>query len=227
MTLISKIFKSVNKFTFGNIIEISNSTVNPYIEVLKSGNKYILNAKHSNYSFGGLHKVFRKLFHLIKIKDINIKSVLILGFGAGSVANILQKELEIHCSIVGVEKDPKIIELANKYFGIGRLENIELYVNDAVDFLKENKKKYDLIIVDVYEDFNVPESCEDEEFIFGLKKCLMNGGMIIFNKLIYNQQSKVSAKELYNKFEKILGKTNIFRIKVKMVNWMLVYSESY
>src|SRR5689334_14469212 len=54
---------------------------------------------------------------LRKIKDEQIKSVLILGLGGGTVAKLVHKNWP-KAKIIGVDIDPIIIELGKKYLGL-------------------------------------------------------------------------------------------------------------
>jgi len=197
--------------------------VNPGLEVVKIGKTTVLNSVHTNYSFGGLHRVFQKAFARVNLKERSVKSVLILGFGAGSVASIIREELSIDCSITGIENDPAVLQLGRKYFNIDRFSRLDILEMDALSFLMKNDYEYDLIIVDVYVDFKVPDSCQTMEFINHLDDHLNPGGMVLFNKLIYNHQAAKEAEELENKFGTLSGETKIIKIREGMVNRMIVY----
>ncbi|MBE9480460.1 MAG: hypothetical protein IMY69_02060, partial [Bacteroidetes bacterium] len=82
----------IKSFFDDKTIEKTSSQINPYLEIKKEKGKYILNSKNVNYSYGGLHKAFQKIFRKINLKEEKIKNVLILGFGAGSIASILLDE---------------------------------------------------------------------------------------------------------------------------------------
>ncbi|MCD4745197.1 MAG: methyltransferase domain-containing protein [Bacteroidales bacterium] len=223
MKFISKAWKYLISFFIEQIIEKTNSEINPVIEVNFVNGRYVLNSKIANYSYGGLHKAFQKAFQKINIKNKKFNNVLILGFGAGSVASILQNEYKINCKIVGIEKDSKIIEIANKYFIDDTFRELTLHCIDAYDFIMNSNESYDLIIMDVYIDNNVPEKFEKEQFLKNLKNALNKNGMILFNKLVYDKSSENSAIELLKHFNTIFGKTELYKIKGGWINWMLFY----
>ena len=95
--LIQKLF---GRLASGQILEESTSEVNPLLEVLSVGDKIMLNGANTNYSYGGLHRVFQKVLKKVNIRERKISEVLILGFGTGSVASILKEELGINCRII-------------------------------------------------------------------------------------------------------------------------------
>lgn len=205
------------------MIEKTSSDINPAIEVSYVNGRTVLNTKNSNYSYGSLHRVFKEVFKMISIKEHEIKDVLILGFGAGSVASILLKDYKINCKLTGIEKDDKIIDMAEKHFKVSELGEMNIIHADAVDFIIRNDKKYDLVVVDVYLDNDVPAECETNIFVENLGKALNDGGLLIFNKLVYNKDIELSAKDLYSKFQNILGETKLYKIRDNWENWMLIY----
>jgi spermidine synthase len=152
-----------------------------------------------------------------------MEDVLILGFGAGSILAIMQEELGLQCHFTAVEVDPEVIRLGRAYFDIDRYDRLQLIEADAATFMKENKGSFDLIIVDVYIDFEVPESCETTNFVKDLQRSLNPGGMVLFNKLVYNYHAKQSARELMNKFNMLDGDARMIKVKENVVNRIIVY----
>jgi spermidine synthase len=223
---IKDLLDTTYSYLLGRIVERTTSDVSPCLEVSHINGKYMLNSLHANYSNGMLQKVFEILFKKINIKNRKIKDVLILGFGAGSVASILLDQYKLTCNITGIEKDEKVILLGMKYFDIQRFKNTKVICADAVDYIRENKKLYDLIVVDVYVDNLVPEKIESVEFINQLKKAVTADGMIIFNKMIFDTETDKSSKKLYDTFSKVLGNFQYHNIHQHYTNLMLVYENN-
>ena len=181
--------------------------VSPYttLEVIRQKGKLVLNAPHVNYSFGSLHQVFRSAFQQLNPDYSRLKSVLILGFGAGSVAHILQQENRCPCHITGIEMDADVLMLAKKYFGLGRLKNLELHTVDAEVFLTAETQRYDLIVVDLFLDHRIPEKFLTSAFLEKLHARLQPQGTVMFNYLLYDHEAKQKAvafeKEFRNAFQ--------------------------
>lgn len=222
---ISGLKRMLEKFASGHVIEKLGSEVSTMLEVVKAGDTLLLNSPNTNYSFGALHRVFRKVFKKLDIREKQIRDTLILGFGTGSVATILREELGLDCSITAVEKDPGVLMLGKKYFNTDRFTDLKIIEADAVKFIANAPGLYDLIVVDVYIDFEVPASCETMEFIINLKKCLKPGGMVLFNKMIYNHKAGEEAEELENKFKTLDGKTSVIKVRESVLNKMIVYED--
>ena len=207
------------------VIEKSVSMVNDTLEVLKVGDILMLNSANTNYSFGGLHRVFRNAFEKVSIAERDISNVLILGFGAGSVASILQEEYKISCKIKAVEKDPEVIRLGREYFNTQRYSGLEIVEADAEEFIRNENLHYDLIIVDLYIDFEVPAFCHSREFISALQRCLAENGMIMFNKMLYNHKARQEAHELEKNFNSLKGRVKVLKIRENVVNKVIVFEK--
>jgi len=220
---IKNLLDTTYSYLLGRIVERTTSDVSPCLEVTHINGKYMLNSLNANYSNGMLQKVFEIEFKKLDIKSRKIKEVLILGFGAGSVASILLDQYRMDVNITGVEKDDKVILLGMKYFDIQRFKNTKVVCADAVDFVKENKKLYDLIVVDVYVDNIVPDEIESVEFLTRLKNAITPDGMIIFNKMICDIDTDKSSKKLYDTFSKVMGHFQYHKIHKHYTNLMLVY----
>ena len=134
------------------------SIVNKSLEVTWNNGELVLDTLNTNYSYGSLQRILRT--GLLKIGFDKIKKynkILILGVAAGSVIKTLVNEIGFRNEIIGVEIDPKTIEIANKYFGLDKIENVEIIIADAAIFVQNTSEKYDLIIIDIFQDNFMPE----------------------------------------------------------------------
>lgn len=148
--------QQILSYVSGTIVEKRSSAVSGELEVWYQNGKYVLHSPDANYSFDTLHRVFQKAFKKLQVKKRNPKTVLILGFGAGSVATILCDELRLTPNITGVELDPEVISLARKYFNLDKHRNLTLHIADAADFVRSCSARFDLVVSDVFVDKQVP-----------------------------------------------------------------------
>lgn len=74
--------------------------------------------------------------------------VLLLGVGGGSVVPLL-RAFAPECTIVGVELDADVLRAARESFGIEQ-HGIELVHGDAIEFLARDRRKWDVVIEDVF-----------------------------------------------------------------------------
>ncbi len=76
------------------------------------------------------------------------RRVLLLGLAAGSVARAL-RALDPEAEIVGVELDPEVLRLARRHFDLDRL-GVELVTGDALEYLRRERRRFDLIVEDLF-----------------------------------------------------------------------------
>lgn len=192
-------------------IERTGSRYNPFLEVVIEGGSLLLNSRNSNYSYGSLHQLFKKAFRRLKPVWQNINSALILGYGAGCVAETILK-YNPHCMIDGVEIDSKVIELGRKYFHFDNDERVTLYCADAVNFMERCTGAYDLVVVDVYNDSAVPPEVETDVFTGQIKEHLKSNGMVLFNKYIISRESREHFPELVSRYTVVFGSCSVLTI---------------
>jgi spermidine synthase len=86
---------------------------------------------------------------LLALPRERLRRVLVLGFGGGSVARLV-RALAPRATVVGVELDRDVIREARRHFGLRDLQ-AEIVVDDAVAFLRRERRRFDAIVDDVYE----------------------------------------------------------------------------
>src|SRR5688500_17531836 len=119
-------WQRMRSHVFPIIVDKRQSRFHPYLEVSLTRGKLMLNTALANYSYGGLHRVFQIAFDKINLKNLPLTNVLILGFGAGSVATIIRDELKMDVPITGVEQDYAIVQIAREFFDIDRLHTLNI-----------------------------------------------------------------------------------------------------
>jgi spermidine synthase len=199
-------FQKYWSYFFRLIVEQQSSKYNEQLIVAIQDGKYVLNTKNANYSFASLHRVFRQVFHKIDMINKQFQNILVLGAGAGSIPTIIYKELKLNPIIDAVEIDEKVIDLGKKYFGLNGFNNLNIIIDDATDFVKKIDKKYDLIIVDLFNGIDVPTEFLISHFFEQLKNLLNNKGELLFNFVAYNHETKMRTKMLESEFSKVFLK---------------------
>lgn len=221
--MIKQVLKYLSSFILLHTVEKRRSELNSFLEVIYYNGKYLLDSPRANYSFGGLHTVFQRTFSKFGIKKREIKNALILGFGSGSVASILQDEYGKHLEIVGVEKDQAVIDLAKKYFSLERYKKLTLHCEDAYDFVQQCENKFDLIVMDVFIDLDVPDKFLDEIFISSLGKLLSEKGILFYNLVIHNEKIRDKGTKLFERMNNLIGNIEWSRtIAQRTENWVFV-----
>ena len=111
-------------------------------------------------------------------KSPNECEVLILGMGTGTYATQCSRYFG-DMSIEGVEIDDKITYLARNYFELP--EEVPVTTYDGRAFLNVIDKKYDVIMVDAYQDITIPFQMSSVEFFSLVKEHLNPGGIMVVN----------------------------------------------
>ncbi len=202
MTPFQKYLSYIHKI----VVEKVTSKFSAELEVAIQEGKYVLNSVNANYSFASLHRVFQQALNKIKISDKKISSVLVLGCGAGSIPSIIYKELGLDCKMDAIEIDEKVIALGNKYFGLDQYPNLNIIVDDAMNFANITTNKYDLILVDLFKGINVPDQFLTQHFFEKLKSMLNPAGEILLNFVAYNYETKQQVATIQNKLNNVFLK---------------------
>ena len=105
-------------------------------------------------------------------------SVLVLGMGSGTYSTQLSRYFD-NVTVEGVEIDEKITKLAKKYFYLP--DSVKVTTYDGRAFLNAVDKKYDVIMVDAYQDITIPFQMSSKEFFTEVKEHLGEGGVMVVN----------------------------------------------
>ena len=159
---------------------------------------------------------------LQKCKTSTTTNVLILGLGAGSVINAINKHFP-KARILGIEIDPMMIELGKKYLNLSECKNLEIKIADAFKWVQKSGDSnhqtiFDLILIDLYLGRKVPEKMESEKFLSAIKELLTNKGIVIFN-FLRTKEKKIEFQEFLNKLKKSYPHIKVIK---PLVNYLVI-----
>lgn len=179
---------------------------------LKYDDTYQAGKINSEFYKGNLFYI--NYFLIPYLMNKNIKNILLVGFGSGIIVNQFEKIFEKLENIDIVDIDENVFPLAQKYFDFKISNKMNFYLQDALVFLKnKRKKKYDLIIVDVAGNEGIDERFLSEEYLQLIKKNLKKDGIFISNlpssREIFNPQNKFILK-LLEKYKKTFKNIDIY-----------------
>lgn len=178
----------------------SNTSTN--LEVTWNNGYLVLDSKNTNYSFGSLQRALKKGLKYIGYERIrNFESILILGVAGGSVIETLKKEVKFDGKITGVEIDATVVDIANKYFGLNKYDNLEIIIDDAFEFVLKTKDTYDLIIIDIFQDTIMPNFLFEDYFINRINFLLNVNGFILFNTMALKYKDRRRNAIYKSKFD--------------------------
>lgn len=111
----------------------------------------------------------------------DIKNILLIGFGTGKIVNDWEKLFDNLESIDVVDIEENIFDIAADYFEFKKSDSIHFFLQDGLVFLRENNKKYDLIVTDVASDDGIDDRFLSDDYFKLIKKSLTPNGVFVSN----------------------------------------------
>lgn len=110
------------------------------------------------------------------------RSVLMLGLAGATAFRVLRRLLP-ECRLTAIDIDPEIVDLAREHMDLDSL-GIEVVIGDAYAWLAKNKRRFDVVIDDIYlagkTDVFRPRAW-DSGLMGHLKRSLASGGVLAVN----------------------------------------------
>lgn len=203
----------IRKF-FSYIIPIKifkkKSARSKMIEVTWANGELVLDTENTNYSYGSLQRILRYgLRNIGYDKIVKMEHILLLGVAGGSVVKTLVNEIDYKQKITGVEIDPDMIQIANEYFNLSEIKQLEVVIDDAFEFVLKTKEKYDLIIIDIFEDTHMPNFLFEKFFVDRICMILKEDGFVLFNTMILDETHNIRNKNYVTEVNSKLFQTKM------------------
>lgn len=163
------------------------------------------NCTYLMYTYSG--QVFSGLYLEEPLKDSYVltpvllsiyndsKKVLILGAGCGTFTILLEK-LNGNIDVTMVDIDSDAPYLSKKYFNVN-LDKYKFIVQDAYEYIRNCKEKFDLIIVDVFNENGIPYEFTTISFFQDIMKCLGDNGIMVMNT---NMKTVAPIEKIFPEF---------------------------
>jgi len=177
---------SIKSYFHPEVIKTFNSEFNSDVQLVNFSGQLRLDMGGLTQSGQIIEKIWSKAFKKLLPSNFKPQKILILGFGAGSVAKVIGKKWP-KAKIIGVEVDPVVIKIAKQYFGINKVPNLKIVNERAEEFVKNTKDKFDLSLIDCYQGHKIPPVFEDIKFLASLKK---TSKMVLVNRLFWDDHKQ-------------------------------------
>ena len=198
------------------VLETVTSKFSGEIKVIKSFGDTYISTGYLTQSGGLVKDVWTPVIKsLSRTYHLEPKTCLILGLAGGTVAKMLSDKFHPR-EIVGVEIDPIMIDLGKKYLGLGDIPDLEIIVEDAYLYIKNNESCIDLILVDLYIGDQLPEFVYSPKFI---DKILKFGKIVVINHLFYDDAKKAAAQTLIELLKPLFPEIRLHRV---LTNLMII-----
>ncbi len=109
--------------------------------------------------------------------------VLVIGLGGGTLPGVLPRIVP-SVKIDAVEIDPAVVRVARKFFGFAPGSETAVFEEDGRVFVKRMLKRgarYDLVLVDAFDDEYIPEHLLTREFLLEVRGLLAERGVLAAN----------------------------------------------
>lgn len=144
----------------------------------------------------------------------NVKNILLIGFGTGKLVNDLERLYSGLESFDVIDIEENILYIAETFFDYKNSSLTHFYLQDGLVYLRECKKKYDLIIVDVASDDGIDERFLSDEYFALIKKALAQDGIFVSNLCAspdFEHTENYFIRELEEIYKKHFSKTIVFK----------------
>ena len=185
--------------------------INKLVKTMKVNNA---NASSMFLDSDELVNEYTKYYHLAKHFNPNFKNTLMFG-GAGYS---YPKDFLLRYStatIDVIEIDPKITELAIKYFKLPDNSRLNIYHEDGRVYLNKTQKKYDVIFGDAFSSkFSLPYQLTTREAVQKKFDILNDNGVVILNIIsaIEGENGKFLRAE-YATYKKVFPQVYLFPVQ--------------
>lgn len=205
-------------------LEEAVSEQNPVLTVALSRGRLQLLSGDAIYSWDDLYRNFTAAFPHLDLDHRQIENVLVLGLGLGSVPFILEKVYGKNYRYTAVEWDETVAFLAGKYT-LSRLKSpVEIVTADAEVFVEVCEERYDIVVIDLFEDNLTPPPFEEPDFLKSCDNLLNPKGLLLYNRLHYNNANIKGTERFFErKFKSVFP--DAWYIDTKG-NWILCHEKT-
>lgn len=212
----NELLEKINTKTFKDKILYKKQSDFHNIKVVENEIGRFLHYKDT-YQAGFINTKFYKgnlpyinYFTIPYLINSKIKNILLIGLGTGKIVNDWEKLFKTIETVDIVDIEENILPIAKDFFGFKQSKHTSFILQDGLVFLRNNKKKYDLIVVDVASDDGIDDRFLSEEYFKLIKKSLTSKGLFVSNLCAspdFEHKENTffaSIKELYeNNFKKV------------------------
>jgi predicted O-methyltransferase YrrM len=123
-------------------------------------------------------------FHLAAAAARQRRRALFIGAG-GAVALRQFASVYPNIELDVVEREPAVIELARRWFDLGLIPNLRVWVEDGADFVERaaasRERRWDIAVIDAYDAEQIAKPVTQRRFFSALRRALDPGGAMALN----------------------------------------------
>ncbi len=158
------------------------------------------------------------IVHVPMAVNLNAKNVLVIGAGDGGTLRELIRYNTIE-SIDFVEIDEKVVEVSKKYLPFVSSgfddSRVNMYFEDGVQFVKDKRNAYDLIIIDSTDPIGPGEGLFTEEFYSNCYDALKEDGILVNQcESAYFERDRFQFKRAIHKLNRIFPIATVYQANI-------------
>ena len=129
------------------------------------------------------------------------RRVLLIGLGAASLTKFLYRNFPLaHLTVVEIE--PAVVDAARQFFKLPEdPKRINLIIGDGVDYMLNGDRKFDLILVDGYDEKASSGALNTLPFYQACRARLTKAGLLSVNLLTSDRRFDASIKRIAEAFD--------------------------
>lgn len=129
------------------------------------------------------------------------RSALLIGLGAGSLAKFLYR-YRPQAQLGVVEIDPEVVDVARLHFKLpADDERLTIHLDDGAEFIARSKQRFDLIMVDGFDENARTGMLDTLPFYLNCKAHLSATGLLVTNLLTKRRGVRASLERIEQAFD--------------------------
>ncbi len=153
-------------------------------------------------------------FLIPSLMNEKLENILLIGLGSGRIVTQFEKVFENLKTIDVVDLEENIVDIAKNYFDFKPSEKFNFILQDGLTYLRHNKKKYDLIVVDVANNDGIDLRFLSKEYFSSIKKSLKKNGIFVSNMCAspdFENKKNIFFKEFFPIYKENFNHNFIFK----------------
>ena len=148
------------------------------------------------------------------LMNSKIENILFIGLGSGKIVNDFEYLFDDLKSIDVVDLEENIVDIAVNYFDFKKSEKFNFILQDGITYLRNNKKKYDLIVVDVANNDGIDLRFLSDDYLKSIKKSLKKSGIFVSNMCAspdFKNKKNIFFKEFFPVYKQNFENNFVFK----------------